>query len=140
MWFVWNSLLLGDQWDAAALTLLKRQGVTHIVNCARELPCYFPHDFEYLSLGLADPDPAFIDCVAPACEFIDMGRERGNVLVHCVAAVSRSPAMVIAYLCHLGYSLEVACQLLARRVPTRPDPLFLEQLLIIEKENERYVI
>jgi predicted protein tyrosine phosphatase len=130
MWLVWDSLFLGGQRDAAALELLKQRSITHIVNCARELPCYFPNDFEYLALGLNDPDEAFIERIESACHFIDMGRQEGSVLVHCTAAVSRSPAVVLAYLCHLGHSLEVARKLLARYVPTNPDPLFLEQLLV----------
>ena len=125
---VWNSLFLGGQSDAAALKLLKQQGITHVVNCTRELPCYFPDDFDYLKLWLDDPDYAFIERVELACRFIDDGRQKGNVLVHCAAAVSRSPSVILAYLCHLGYSLETACEFLDRTVPTNPDPLFLNQL------------
>ena len=137
MWFVWDSLFLGDVDDAADLDPLKQQGITHIVNCARELTCYFPNDFEYLALGLKDPDPAFIDCVDSACRFIDVGRQAGNVLVHCIAAASRSPSVVLAYFCHLGYSLEAAIELLDGHVLTNPDPLFMEQLLEIEKRHRR---
>ncbi|MBI1927070.1 dual specificity protein phosphatase family protein [Candidatus Poribacteria bacterium] len=128
MWLVWDSLFLGGRNDAASLKLLKQRGITHIVNCACELPCYFPDDFEYLALRLDDPDAAFVEYIEPACQFIDLGRQQGNVLVHCTAAVSRGPSVVLAYLCHLGYSLETARELLDQRVPTNPDLLFLEQL------------
>ena len=128
MWLVWDSLFLGGQRDASALGLLKKRGITHIVNCACELPCYFPNDFEYISLGLNDPDPDFIKHIESVCQFIDAGRLKGNVLVHCTAAVSRSPAVVLAYICHLGHSLEVARKLLNQRVATNPDPLFIIQL------------
>ena len=129
MWLVWDSLFLGGHKDASSLEVLKESGITYILNCARELPCYFPDDFRYLELGLRDPDPAFAKCIESACEFIDIGRRMGNVLVHCAAAVSRSPAMILAYFCHLGYSPSAAYRLLGQSVPTNPAPLFLEQLM-----------
>jgi len=128
MWLVWDSLFLGDKRDASEFGLLKRHGITHIVNCTREVPCYFPFDFEYLTLGLADPDPEFIELIEHTCQFIDMGRQEGNVFVHCVAAVSRSPSVIIAYLCHLGYKLDVAYALLDQVVSIGPDPIFIRQL------------
>lgn len=129
MWPVWNSLFLGNHSDSASLELLKEHNITHIVNCARELPCYFPDDFKYLALGLRDPDPDFIRHIEPACEFISMGRRMGNVLAHCAAGVSRSPSVILAYFCHLGYSPSAACKLLAQNVLTDPDQIFLEQIL-----------
>lgn len=136
MWLVWDSLFLGDAEDTASLDTLRRDKITHIVNCAYELPCYFPYDFEYIELKLYDPDPAFIRAIEPACKFIDIGREEGNVLVHCAAAVSRSPSVILGYFCHLGYSLEQACELLAERIPTGPHPSFLEQLFKLENEGK----
>ncbi len=129
MRFVWDSLFLGAYRDASSLELLKEYGITHIVNCARELRCYFPDDFRYLALGLHDPDTAFVECIEPVCKFIDIGRRMGNVLVHCAAAVSRSPAVMLAYFCHLGYPPNAAYRLLSQSVLTDPDPLFLEQLV-----------
>jgi protein-tyrosine phosphatase len=62
------------------------------------------------------------------CAFIDEGRTHGKVLVHCTGAVSRSPAVILAYLCRIEGSLERAAELLSRAVPTGIDELFLEQL------------
>jgi hypothetical protein len=50
------------------------------------------------------------------------------VLVHCFAAVSRSPAIVLTYLCHQGATLEDAARQLGAIVWTNPDWLFLRQL------------
>ncbi|MBM3212252.1 dual specificity protein phosphatase family protein [Candidatus Poribacteria bacterium] len=129
MWLILDSLYLGDRRAASNLHLLIEHGITHILNCARELPNYFPSDFEYLALKLHDPDPDFIKVIKPACEFIDRGREEGNVLVHCAAAVSRSPSVILAYFCHLGYSLDKAWEFLDQIVVTSPDPIFLEQII-----------
>jgi hypothetical protein len=122
------SLFLGDVQDARDLPALKREGITHIVNCASELPCYFGEDFIYLALRLRDPDARLGTQIDKVCEFIDGGRDAGKVLVHCIRAGSRSPAVVLAYLCHIGYSLHVAAERLASVVSTRPDEAFLRQL------------
>jgi hypothetical protein len=128
MWRVMPSLLLGDVQDARDLPALKREGITHIVNCASELPCYFGEDFVYLSLSLRDPDAQLGAQIEKACEFIDEGRKAGKVLVHCIRAGSRSPAVVLAYLCHAGYPVHLAAERLAAIVSTRPHQAFLRQL------------
>jgi protein-tyrosine phosphatase len=128
MWLILDSLYLGNKRDAADFDLLKQHGITHIVNCALELPDYFPFDFEYLALRLHDPDPDFIEVIEYACQFIDAGRQKGNVLVHCAAAVSRSPSVILSYFCYLGYSLDTAWSFLNQIVITAPDPIFINQL------------
>ncbi len=103
-------------------------GITHIVNCAKEVPCYVKGTFEYLQLRLEDPDVLFESKIEEMCHFVDKGRRSSNVLVHCTAAVSRSPAMILAYLCHLGDTLENAVKLMGKIVQTNPDELFLQQI------------
>jgi hypothetical protein len=125
-----DGLYLGNREDARDLARLREQGITHVVNCTAELPNYHDGSFEYLALGLGDPDPAFRDCLADACAFIDAARKEGAVLVHCFAAISRSPSTVLAYLCHhQKWTLEEAARHLSGVVWTDPDLLFIKQLL-----------
>lgn len=123
-----EGLYLGNREDARDLGRLEAEGVTHIVNCAAEIPNYHEGTLTYLALKLYDPDPTFHTRIATACEFIDDARRDGKVLVHCFAAISRSPATVLTYLCHLGDSLESAAQKLSAKVWTDPDSLFIRQL------------
>jgi hypothetical protein len=123
-----DRLYLGNREAACDRDRLRAAGVTHILNCAAELPCYFEGEFVYKSLGLRDPDPTFPDRLADACAFLDEARRRGKVLVHCFAAISRSPAVILTYLCHLGDTLERAARRLGEVVWTDPDRLFLAQL------------
>jgi hypothetical protein len=132
VWQILPTLFLGDRTDARDEQRLRREGITHIVNCSKELPCYFERGFAYLWLKLEDPDPAFGDKMPQACEFIRDGCERGRVLVHCTGAVSRSPAVILAYLCHKGDSLEGAARRLSEQVPTGVDELFLSQLASLQ--------
>ena len=128
MWQVLPHLYLGDREDSRDRPGLARHGVTHVVNCAAELPCCFPAELHYLALGLRDPDPQFTARTRPAMAFIDEGRAAGGVLVHCTAGVSRSAAVMLAYLCHLGRPLHAACAELSRAVLTGVDESFLSQI------------
>src|SRR5262245_58011941 len=124
-----DKLFLGNREMARDRARLKTAGITHIVNCADELPNYHPEDFRYLALKLRDPDPALRQHLVTVAEFIDEGRQAGGVMVHCFAGISRSPAVILAYLCHHHKeALPVAARRLAAAVWTNPDLLFLSQI------------
>jgi hypothetical protein len=128
VWEILPDLYLGDRGDASDRERLRRRGITHIVNCSKELPCHFEGVFEYLWLRMDDPDPAFAAKIAAFCDFMDAGRRRGKVMVHCTGGVSRSPAVILAYLCHLEGSLEKAVARLAKSVQTGIDEDFFHPL------------
>ena len=115
-------------------TALTGAGITHVLNCAREVPCSYRGEFRYWHLRLTDPDQAFQDEIERICRFIRRGRRAGGVLVHCAAGLSRSAAAVVAYLCSRGKRLDEALDLLRRRVGeaevdfVEPDASFLVQL------------
>jgi dual specificity MAP kinase phosphatase len=124
-----EGLYLGNREDARDLGRMETNGITHVVNCADELPNYHDGSLTYLALQLGDPDPSFRDHIDRTCAFIDEARKEGRgVLVHCFAGISRSPSMVLAYLCHLGDTLEVAARKLGAVAWTDPDLLFIKQL------------
>jgi hypothetical protein len=125
---IMKGLYLGNREAARDLGRLREAGVTHVLNCTCELPNYHEGELVYLALGLLDPDPQFHRHIRAACAFIDEARQQGKVLVHCFASVSRSPSVVLAYLCHLGDPLERAAHRLAGLVWTAPDRIFLTQL------------
>jgi hypothetical protein len=128
MWQILPDLFLGDRGDALDRLRLRQHGITHIVNCSRELPCHFEDEFTYLWLALDDPDPTFAVRIPCFRAFIDEGRKHGKVMVHCTGAVSRSPAVILAYLTGIDGSLQRAAERLSRAVPTGIDEDFLYQL------------
>ena len=121
-------LYIGSKIAASNLKLLQRNGITHIINCAKEIPNYFEHYnneapwetssddkepgqyntnvykrfMKYLSLKQDDRMDQLIHKQSPAViEFIDNAREENvnnKVFVHCQAGISRSATCVIAYL------------------------------------------
>ena len=85
--------------------MLTRHGITHVLVCARELPCVFEGKAggpEYLKFDLADvPTHDIARHFAPACAFVDAAcAGGGRVLAHCAAGGSRSAAICIAYALH----------------------------------------
>uniref|UniRef100_A0A8C8E054 Serine/threonine/tyrosine interacting protein n=1 Tax=Oryzias sinensis TaxID=183150 RepID=A0A8C8E054_9TELE len=87
------------------LPILETHGITHIV-CVRQdieanfIKPNFPHTFRYLVLDIADnPVENIIRYFPMTKEFIDSClAAEGKVLVHGNAGISRSAALVIAYL------------------------------------------
>jgi hypothetical protein len=122
-------LYLGGREEARDGRQLQQHGITHVVNCAIEVPNYHPHMFTYLRMDIHDPDARFYRHLGTVRTFIDEGRAAGGVLVHCYAGISRSPATVLAYLTYAErLTLEQAARHLACQAWTAPDTLFLTQL------------
>merc|ERR1712136_164752 len=80
-------LLLGSRMHASCPEQLKKQGVTHVLNCASAqvstgTRLYAPHGIVY------DQFNALAD---------EVGRQGGCLFVHCEAGVNRSGTLSVAY-------------------------------------------
>ena len=76
-----DGLYLGNRESARDLRRLREAGITHVVNCAGELPNYHEGHLDYLAVRMADPDPNFHEHIARVCAYIDAARveaEREN--------------------------------------------------------------
>ncbi|ETO27114.1 hypothetical protein RFI_10019 [Reticulomyxa filosa] len=133
-------LYLGAQRNACNLKELKeRIQITHILNCAIEVECYFPNDFVYKKLDLDDVKTENItDLVDDALQFIVKCKDsekKGKILVHCAQGISRSSSIVIAYLIKhekLTYEKALSHVKSIRRI-AQPNSGFEEQLRKLEK-------
>ncbi|BHF67910.1 Dual specificity protein phosphatase 6 [Sparganum proliferum] len=127
-------LYLGNYQDASNLPLLKKLGVTHILNVTQDLPMAFEetHSFQYLRLPALDcPEQNIYPFFEKAINFIDGAREVGGVvLAHCLAGISRSASIVMAYmLYHSPLTVLEAYNLLQSFRPiAEPNFAFLGQL------------
>ena len=93
-----DNIYLGDFRTADNIDILKEHNITHIINCAFNLPNKFPEKITYKRLDLRDePDQPIIEKLEEAYQFIKENKEK-NIFVHCVFGKSRSASVVIFYI------------------------------------------
>lgn len=127
-----RNVWLGSIQEARNEGWLKSRGITHIVNCAKEIPNYFPHSFDYLRLDMNDvTNQPLGGNVEKACEYItDVVDGGGIVFVHCYAGISRSVSVVCYTMMKVnGSSLEESLKHIRKHRPiANPNAGFIKQL------------
>lgn len=133
-------LFLGGKDESRSLDFLERHCIQTIINMTPPksvdpagVPNYHEDNrqFRYHRFSLVDTMAEnIIPTLKQAVELIERSRHYGNVLVHCRQGVSRSAAIVAAYLIrYRGMSLSSALAFLRKRRPVvRPNEAFLAQL------------
>ncbi|KPP65870.1 dual specificity protein phosphatase 14-like, partial [Scleropages formosus] len=132
------TLFLGGADAAMNPALVSRRNITLIVNATLEYPCPVYHGVECIHVPVSDvPHARLCDHFEDVAQHIHENMT-GSTLVHCAAGISRSPALVIAYLMrykkltlHQAHEWVVSC-----RPFVRPNVGFWRQLLHYEKEDE----
>jgi len=129
-------LYLGNLDDARQITKIQARGITHILTVAQGVKPEFPNQFRYYILSL--PDSESVDLISyfpEVFQFIIEGISNGGILVHCMAGISRSPTLVIAYLmAHEKKTLHQAIELVVSKRPCiSPNCGFVNQLKLFEK-------
>ncbi|XP_041865410.1 uncharacterized protein LOC121655076 isoform X2 [Melanotaenia boesemani] len=139
---VWPNLYIGDESVARDKSAISSLGVTHILNAAAGRhrintgqQFYSDIDVEYHGVEAADhPEFNLQPFFTSAAQFIDSAlKKNGKVFVHCAMGVSRSGALVLAYLmiCQ-GLSLVEAIISVRLNRDIGPNSGFLEQLRQLE--------
>jgi dual specificity MAP kinase phosphatase len=131
-------LYLGSQQDALDCELLKKHSIDYVLNLSISCPRpEFLGEESFLRIPVND---SYTEKLLPyfeeAFEFLDKVREgNGSVLVHCLAGISRSPTLAIAYIMrHLHMTSEEAYRYIKEKRPSiSPNFNFLGQLLEYEK-------
>lgn len=144
MSLVLKNLFIGNIEDAANKSFLESNKINLVLNCCKE----YTVDYNYLKtinvgcviLGYFDSlDQDLNDQgkLLSAVKLIDehLSNERGGVLVHCVAGVSRSATVVIAYLMWKNrINFESAFRIVKQARPIiEPNSNFVNQLKSFEK-------
>ncbi|CAD5116533.1 DgyrCDS5412 [Dimorphilus gyrociliatus] len=135
-------LYLGSAWHSRQLSILSRLEVTALLNVSSNEPTP-PPPFAVKSkrIPVDDTCTSDISCwFADAVKFIDrVHSEGGKVLVHCLAGISRSATICLAYLMkQRKYTLDQAFDYLkARREIISPNLNFMRQLQEYETALKR---
>ncbi|KAL3111677.1 hypothetical protein niasHT_010629 [Heterodera trifolii] len=137
---IFDFLFLGSQNDALNAELLKRHGITRVINLSETgpAPSTVPDDgHHFLRIPIKDSYSAkLLPHFDAAFEFIEAARASGHkVLVHCLAGISRSPTLVIAYVMRAKQVVsDEAYKFVKNLRPTiSPNFNFLGQLMEFEK-------
>lgn len=140
-----KGLWLGDYLMARDKDTLKdKLKITHVLNCAKELPNYHEKSktFKYKKLVLMDRAKQELGTKIfdGAVNFINDAIESGGqVFVHCQEGKSRSVTMITAYLMTIKeQSLNNAMAMISsKRRIAQPNKGFLEKLRALEMELEQ---
>ncbi|XP_076448008.1 dual specificity protein phosphatase 7-like [Babylonia areolata] len=132
-------LYLGNAKNSADLTQLRKNGIHYILNVTPNVPNMFEDngDFKYLQIPISDHWSQNLSSFFPdAIAFIDEARKRKQgVLVHCLAGISRSVTVTVAYLMsRQSMCLNEAYDFVKKCKPNiSPNFTFMGQLLDFEK-------
>jgi len=93
------NLFIGARKDATNAATLARLKIGSIVNVTKDCPNQFEDSIQYLQIPVDDHwSQDLIQYLDQAIAFIDESRRKNvAVLVHCMAGISRSPSITIAY-------------------------------------------
>lgn len=95
-------LYISDAKHAHSEAWLRQHNITHIVNCAAEVPSPHAGIVKYLNLRMHDSPTEDIRHTLPSSKQFIHGAmtssPNNNVLVHCYMGMSRSASIVVYYL------------------------------------------
>ncbi|KAF3856123.1 hypothetical protein F7725_016846 [Dissostichus mawsoni] len=132
-------LFLGCAKDSTNLDVLSKYNIKYILNVTPNLPNMFEHegDFKYKQIPISDHWSQNLSQFFPeAISFIDEARSKKcGILVHCLAGISRSVTVTVAYLMQkLNLSLNDAYDFVKRKKSNiSPNFNFMGQLLDFER-------
>ena len=133
-------LYLGNQSSSVNKSFLAGKNIKYIVNCTKDLRVI--DGMKYLRIPVDDYETENISAFfGDAVRFIEEARKKGDgaILVHCVAGMSRSPTVTLAYLLSRGMKFpEALSYLVKKRHQVRPNRGFFNQLRNLSGSNMSY--
>ena len=135
---VLDNIVIGDMENASSELFFRAWGITRILGCAVEhINHRYPSTAPSIIIGLEDDEyPAAESQLMVAAGQLEQWINQGHrVFVHCKAGISRSPAVVMAWLIrYKNYSFDDAwCTVVKARQIARPNPHFIKILKGLEE-------
>jgi Leucine-rich repeat (LRR) protein len=130
--------------NVTAMEELEKRKISHVLSIGKEIvmnldkyPEKLKNDFNHKTYDIADsPHEDIVTIFREIKSFMDTAREEGGCLVHCVAGISRSASVVIAYIMQLeNMTYDQAEKFVRSKRPcVKPNDGFETQLKDLEKE------
>jgi protein-tyrosine phosphatase len=134
---VLEKLYIGSYKTAMSKTTLKSNKITHILCVGNEMEnLHKPNEFKFMKLQVDDSeDENILFNFESVFNFIEEGREKGGVLIHCYGGISRSPTITAAYIMKkYNKSYEETLKMLTELKPDiNPNEGFRNKLEFFEK-------
>ena len=140
-----DNLYIADWEGAHNEKLLHDHSITHVINCTNNHSNAFDSSLvTYTKLGLRDSSRDDIDtALEHAMDFIDTALSSAspgaqvNILVHCIAGVSRSPTVVLRYMMRgMRFTLSSALDYLTKKRPVvKPNDWYMTVLSRIDRDQ-----
>ncbi|KAF0303697.1 Dual specificity protein phosphatase 22 [Amphibalanus amphitrite] len=131
-------LYIGSYRDSKDIQQLSANHITHIIAIHDTAKKWYK-DKQYLLISAADTPQQNLVPYIPRCnDFIHSARSTGgSVLIHCIAGMSRSVAVALAYVISVtSLDCQMALQAMrAARPIANPNEGFLKQLSVFENDK-----
>jgi atypical dual specificity phosphatase len=125
---IWDRIYLGSLKDARQLATTNPCGIVTVLSlCEEAVPRL--ESITYVHLPIADSRPIAALRFEEIMKAIADRVRRGNLLVHCVGGMSRSPIILAAWLHRCGYApIERALVEIAEMRDIDPSPVLLKSV------------
>jgi atypical dual specificity phosphatase len=101
---IWERIYLGDLKDAQQLARSNKQRISTVISLCREQSVNKAPKITYIHIPIPDSRPISAQKFEDILFAIAIGVRRGNLLVHCLAGMNRSPILIAAWLHRCGYA------------------------------------
>ncbi len=101
---IWERLFLGSLKDAEQLARSNPQRITTVVSLCRQQAVHRASKITYIHIPIPDARPISAQKFEDILYAMAIGVRRGNLLVHCLEGMNRSPILIAAWMHRCGYA------------------------------------
>ena len=101
---IWERLFLGSLKDAEQLARSNPQRITTVVSLCRQQAVHRAPKITYIHIPIPDARPISAQKFEDILYAMAIGVRRGNLLVHCLEGMNRSPILIAAWMHRCGYA------------------------------------
>jgi protein-tyrosine phosphatase len=101
---IWERLYLGSLKDAEQLARSNPRRIATVVSLCKDQALHRAAKLSYMHIQIEDARPISQQKFEDIMFAIALGVRRGNLLVHCLQGMNRSPIMIAAWMDRCGYA------------------------------------